>query len=60
MALPEIPEYITGNFVNTYIAACATSTQERFKRMCALTGITFPKTDDALRTEQIELFMSAI
>lgn len=60
MALPEIPEYITGNFVKTYIAACATSTQERFKQMCALNGITFPETDDALRTEQIELFMAAI
>lgn len=60
MALPEIPEYITGNFVKAYIAACSAGVQERFKQMCVLSGITFPETDDVLRTAQVELFMAAI
>lgn len=60
MALPEIPEYITGNYVTEYIAACSETVQNRFKEMCALRDITIPETDDVLRTEQVELFMAAI
>ena len=60
MALPEIPEYITGNYVNEYIAACSDEVKTNFQKMCALRGITFPETDDVLRTEQVELFMAAI
>ncbi len=58
--LPAVPEYLTGNFVKKYIAACSKETQTRFKQMCALRGITFPETDNVLRTEQVELFMAAI
>lgn len=60
MALPELPEYITGNFVTTYIAACSEEVQQRYEDALARSRITISETDDVLRTEQVELFMSVI
>lgn len=58
--LPDIPEYITGEFVNSYIEACDETIQQRFKNLCTRRRITIPNTSDNLRTEQVELFMDAI
>lgn len=60
--LPEIPEYITNQFISDYIKACSTDIQTRFASMMALKGIDFkslPMTEVA-RTVVKELFMEAI
>lgn len=54
------PEYITGNYVNNYISNCAEEVKERFENLKTLSGIEIPSDDNALRTAQIELFMSAL
>lgn len=54
------PVYITGKYVNAYIAGCSKEIQNRFSRMKALKGIEIPDTADVLRTAQIELVMSVI
>lgn len=56
----DFPEYITGKFVNGYIAACDVSIQNRWKEALALSGIEVPNTDEVLRTAQVELFMSVL
>lgn len=56
----DFPAYITGQFVNEYVAACATSVQERFKQAKALSGIDIPNDTNVLRTAQVELFMSIL
>ena len=60
--LPEIPEYITNQFIKDYVAASSTDIQTRFSGMMALNGIDFeslPMTEVA-RTVVKELFMEAI
>lgn len=56
----DFPTYITGAFVNAYIAACDTTVQERFKQLKTLSGIEIPDDDNVLRTAQVELFMTAL
>lgn len=56
----KFPEYITGKFVNEYIAACDSSVKKDFDAALARTGITIPNTNDVLRTSQVELFMSIL
>lgn len=58
--LPEIPEYITGAFVHTYLTACDASVKKRFDDLCKLRGIEIPNDNKAIRTEQRELFMEAL
>lgn len=60
--LPEIPEYITNQFIKDYVAASSTDIQTRFSGMMARNGIDFdslPMTEVA-RTVVRELFMEAI
>lgn len=60
--LPEIPEYITNQFIKDYVAASSTDIQTRFSSMMARNGIDFdslPMTEVA-RTVVKELFMEAI
>lgn len=56
----DFPEYITGRFVNEYVAACATTVQERFAQAKKLSGIDIPNDNKVLRTAQVELFMSIL
>lgn len=56
----KFPEYITGKFVNEYIAACDPSVKKDLDAALARTGITIPNTNDVLRTSQVELFMSIL
>lgn len=56
----RFPEYITGKFVNEYIAACDPSVKEDLDAALARTGIEIPNTDDVLKTSQVELFMSIL
>ena len=56
----EILEYITGEFVHTYIEACAENIQERFEELQVLRGIEIPNNNDVLLTAQVELFMEAL
>ena len=56
----NFPEYITGKFVNEYIAACDPSVKKDLDAALARTGITIPNTNDVLRTSQVELFMSIL
>ena len=58
--LPAVPSRLTGAFVLNYIEQCSAETQARFSQRCAFTGITFPDTNNSLRTSQIELFMDCI
>lgn len=53
----DFPEYITGAFVNSYIAGCSKTVQDRFKEAKALSRIEVPNTNVVLRTAQVELFM---
>lgn len=54
------PEYITGEFVHTYIEACAENIQERFENLQVLRGIEIPNDTNVLMTAQVELFMEAL
>lgn len=56
----KFPEYITGKFVNEYIAACDPSVKKDLDAALARAGITIPNTNDVLRTSQVELFMSIL
>lgn len=56
----KFPEYITGKFVNEYVAACDPSVKKDLDAALARTGITIPNTDDVLRTAQVELFVSIL
>lgn len=56
----KFPEYITGKFVNEYVAACDASVKQALDTAMALTGINIPNTDDVLRTAQVELFISIL
>lgn len=56
----KFPEYITGKFVNEYVAACDPSVKQALDAAMALTGINIPNTDDVLRTAQVELFISVL
>lgn len=60
MALPKIPEYITGEFAHSYVAACTNEVKERFEGLQAKRGITIPNDSTILRSAQVELFMEAI
>ena len=60
MALPTLPEYITGAYATSYIAACSTEVKQRFADLQKLRGITIPNDSKVLRTEQLKLFMDAI
>lgn len=60
MALPKIPEYITGEFAHAYVAACTKEVQDRFAGLQAKRGITIPNDATILRSAQVELFMEAI
>lgn len=53
-------EHITGAWATAYLAAVDPTIKERFDKMSALSRITIPNTDVALRTAQLELFMSAL
>ena len=46
--------------VTDYISKCSAEAKARFAELQVLRGITIPDNDNALRTEQIELFMEAI
>lgn len=56
----RFPEYITGKFVNEYVAACDPSVKKDLDAALARTGIEIPNTDDVLRTAQVELFISVL
>lgn len=56
----KFPEYITGKFVNEYIAACDPSVKEELDAAIARTGIEIPNTEEVLRTAQVELFVSIL
>lgn len=56
----KFPEYITGKFVNEYIAACDPSVKEELDAAMARAGIEIPNTEDVLRTAQVELFVSIL
>lgn len=60
--LPEIPEYITNQFIKDYVAASSTDIQTRFASMMALKGIDFKSLPmaEVARTVVKELFMEAI
>ena len=60
MALPVIPEYITGKFAHEYVAACSEEVQERFETLQTLRGITIPNNTNVLCSAQIKLFMDSI
>lgn len=55
-----IPEYLTGKWVNTYIATLDPVVKARFDKLKILRMIEIPDTDVALRTAQTELFMDAL
>lgn len=55
----DVP-YITGAYVNAYIAGCAKVVQTRFAEAKALSGIEIPDDNKVLRTAQVELFMSVL
>lgn len=59
-SLPLLADPITGAYVHTYLDNCDASVRERFDALCALTGIEIPDTNAALRSVQIELFMSSL
>ena len=56
----KFPEYITGKFVNEYVAACDPSVKEALDAVLARTGMEIPNTEDVLRTAQVELFISVL
>ena len=56
----KFPEYITGKFVNEYVAACDPSVKKDLDAALARTGMKIPNTDDVLRTAQVELFVSIL
>ena len=56
----KFPEYITGKFVNEYVAACDPSVKEELDAAIARTGIEIPNTEEVLRTAQVELFVSIL
>ena len=56
----KFPEYITGKFVNEYVAACDASVKEELDAAIARTGIEIPNTEEVLRTAQVELFVSIL
>lgn len=60
VSVVDDPVYITGKYVNAYIAGCSEEIQNRFSEMKALSGIEIPDTTDVLRTAQIELVMSVL
>lgn len=60
MALPSIPERITGKFAHEYIAACSEEIQERFESLQTVRGISIPNNDNILFSEQLKLFMDSI
>lgn len=60
MALPTLPQYITGAYATSYIAACNQEIKDRFAALQKERGITIPNDSKVLRTEQLKLFMDAI
>ena len=60
MAFPTLPEYITGEYAHSYVAACTEEVQNRFEELQKKRGITIPNDSTILRTAQVELFMEAI
>lgn len=60
MALPEIPERITGAFVHSYIAECSEEAKARFASLQKMRGITIPNNTNVLCSKQIKLFMDSI
>ncbi len=60
MALPEKPEYITGAYAHTYIAACSEEVQKRFADLQTMRGITIPNNSNVLCSKQLKLFMDSI
>ena len=60
MALPQIPEYITGKFAHEYIAACSDEVKDRFATLQTMRGITIPNNDNVLCSKQIKLFTDSI
>ena len=60
VSVVDDPVYITGKYVNAYIAGCSEEIQNRFSEMKALSGIEIPDTTNVLRTAQIELVMSVL
>ena len=60
MALPALPEYITGAYAHEYIAACSEEVKARFEELQTLRGITIPNNANVLCSNQLKLFMDAI
>jgi hypothetical protein len=60
MALPALPNYITGAYANSYIAACSQEVKDRFAALQKKRGVIIPNDSKVLRTEQLRLFMDAI
>lgn len=60
MALPQIPERITGKFATEYIAACSEEVKSRFATLQKLRGITIPNNTNVLCSNQLKLFMDSI
>ena len=60
MALPTLPEYITGKYAHEYIAACSEEVQTRFETLQTLRGISIPNNTNVLCSKQLRLFMDAI
>ena len=60
MALPTMPERITGAYATSYINACSAEVKQRFADLQKKRGITIPNDSKVLRSEQLRLFMDAI
>lgn len=60
VSVVDFPKYLTGNQAWTIIESMDNSVAERYAAESALSGITIPRTDVALRTVQIELLMTII
>lgn len=60
MAFPTLPNYVTGAYAISYIAACNQEVKDRFASLQKKRGITIPNDSKVLRTEQLNLFMDAI
>lgn len=60
-ALPQLPNYITPQFINSYVAQCTMDIQQRFIQEQGRTGIVInSELTRAAYSAEIELFMSVI
>lgn len=58
--IPEIPERITGAFVNDFVGIMSAESQKRYQDYLKLKGIEIPDDDKPLRSAQLEAFMRSV